>query len=174
MPSGLRIEPTTQRGVVQGCLLQLRNHLDKNPTHARHQGFIILNKVMHHFASRRVVNKICLNEIVGKLVDSSNGREYRPNYPGCNAILWRPRTSRLFLGRRGEWWPFKNFTWQKADQLGLLNTPEANGVKSTGNEGKSTDDEEKSTGNEEESIGTGTVDPRLLVLGANPEPRRER
>lgn len=118
MPSGFSIECTIERAVVHDCLLQIGRHIDANPIHGYHPQIAILIKVLHHLAYTRVSEGVHLDEIVGKLVCSSNGCEFRPG-PGAYAMLRGPRLSRRFLSRLGEWWPWKNFPWREADQLGL-------------------------------------------------------
>ncbi|KAG6355930.1 hypothetical protein INS49_015314 [Diaporthe citri] len=138
MPPGFRIEPTTRRAFVHDCLLQMGHHLDTHPIHARDPNFIMLNKIVRYLDFSRVHNGIRMDEIVGRLVCTSNGREFKP-VPGGHMMLHRPKLTPLFLSRRGEWWPFKNIPWREADPLGLYSTRKAN----KGNSG-------------------GTVDPRIL------------
>lgn len=139
MPPGFRIVPTIRRGLVHDSLLQMRRHLETNPLHACDHRFTTLTKVVSFLAWRRFQNGIFIDETVGKMVCSVTGLEFKPN-PGAHMMLHQPKLSLRFLSRIGEWWPFKNFPWQEADQLGLSVTRKAN---------------RKST---------GTVDPRLLVL----------
>lgn len=140
MPAGFRIVPTTRRGLIHECFLQISCQLQTHPIHACDPRFITLTKVVRHLAFSKFQNGIYMNEIVGKLVCSSTGLEFKPS-PGGYKMLHRPKLSPRFLSRLGEWWPFKNFPWKEADQLGLYGTP-------TTNKGKS----------------TGTVDPRILVV----------
>lgn len=140
MPAGFRIVPTTRRGLIHECFLQMGSQIQTNPIYAHDPRFITLTKVVRHLALRRFQNGIHMDEIVGKLVCSSTGLEFKPS-PGGQKMLHRPKLSPRFLSRLGEWWPFKNFPWQEADQLGLYGTPKTNKGKSN-----------------------GTVDPRLLVV----------
>ena len=140
MPPGFRIEHTTRRAVIHECLLQVGRHLETNPTTACHPRLKTLVKVLHHLAYRRTRDGSHMDEIVGKLVCSSNGREFRPD-PGNHTILRGPKLSPRFLSRSGGWWPFKDFPWQEADLLGLCSAPRADRMKSA-----------------------DTLDPRLLVV----------
>jgi hypothetical protein len=118
MPSGLRIEYTIRCAAVHDVLVQIGRHMDAHLTHASYPPFSVLIKVVHHLDIDRISKGVHLNEIVGKLVCSPSGREFIPS-PGTYAILRGPKLSPRFLGRVGEWWPYKDFTWQEADSLGL-------------------------------------------------------
>lgn len=140
MPAGFRIVPSIRRAVVYGCLLQMGIHLETNPLHACDHRFTTLTKVVQHLALGRVQNRIFMDEIVGMMVCSTSGCEFKPD-PGAHKMLHHPKLSPRFLSRLGEWWPFKNFPWQEADQLGLSIPRKANRREAS-----------------------DTVDPRLLVM----------
>lgn len=150
MPQGFRLEPTTQRAFVHQCLLQLGHHLDTHPIQALDPNFMMLTKIVRYLAFNRVQNKTFMDEIVGQLVCSSNGREFKPA-PGGQTMLHHPQLSPLFMSRRGEWWPFEKLPWREADLLGLHTTRKVN----MGNRG-------------------ANVNPRLLAARGNREPEPEK
>ncbi|KAK2602312.1 hypothetical protein N8I77_008857 [Diaporthe amygdali] len=140
LPRELKIIPVIRCGVVYDCFLQLGRHLDQHPTHARHPQFKMLVKVLHHLMMRRVRNEKLQDEIVGKLVNTSNGQEFRPS-PAAKTVLRGLKLSPQFLSQLSSSWPFKNYPWEDADEQGLYSTRGVNRKKSA-----------------------GSLDPRLLVV----------
>ncbi|KAI3393088.1 hypothetical protein diail_4759 [Diaporthe ilicicola] len=128
LPKEFNIVPVTRCSVMYDCLRQLSRHLDDHPAHARDPKFKTLVKVLHHLVVRRTKYKYLKDEIVGKLVYSSNGREFEPG-AGAKMILSGVELSKVFLSRLSEWWPFRDTPWHQADEHGLFGTHRANGAK---------------------------------------------
>lgn len=118
MPRGLHIEYTTSRAAVHNILSSIQRRVEQYLPSSIPPNFGIMIKVLNYMAHERMSRGVHLNETVGKLVSTSNGREFHP-HPGVYTMLRGPALSESFMKRTGEWWPYKDVTWQESDLLGL-------------------------------------------------------
>ncbi|KAG8156287.1 hypothetical protein KVR01_011456 [Diaporthe batatas] len=124
MPSWLHIECIIDHAAVQNILSSIERHTALCHPSSIPPNFEILIKVLNYMVEEQKHQGPNLNQTVGKLVSSSNGREFHP-HPGLFTILRGPALSGRFMKRIGEWWPYKTVTWQQADLLGLHTDREA-------------------------------------------------